>query len=88
MFNIISQGLHMRCQIINYYDMLHDMWAYIMNLFDGKKETRFLVSSVDEQVISDAYRSLEGEIDSLSKYDRGEKKIDAPDLRTTLRHIR
>jgi hypothetical protein len=65
------------------------MWRYVLNLIYGGKEANYVVSSVKNQgVVSDAYRSVEREIDSLRKYDRGEKKIDAPDLRSAVRDIR
>ncbi len=63
------------------------MWRTILTYFDGEKETRHVVSSVDQRVISSAYQSLISEIDSLRKYDRGEKQIDAPDLRTAVRRL-
>lgn len=50
-------------------------------------ETRHVISSVDEGVITLAYESLSEEINSLRQYDMGEKKIDAPDLRNLVQSV-
>ena len=70
--------------------ILQDMWRHVLNLITGGgKEENYVVSSVkNEGVLSDAYHSVEREIDSLRQYDRGEKHIDAPDLRSAVRNIR
>ncbi len=63
------------------------MWKRIQNYFQGGAEARRVASSVNESVISGAYNSVAREIESLSAYDRGEKNIDAPSLRDTVRRI-
>jgi len=64
------------------------MWRMMKNLFKRNNETNFVVTSVDKKSISKAYWSVERELESLRKYDNGEKKINAPDLRTTVRNVR
>ncbi len=63
------------------------MWSFIPKFFSKDNETTLLTSSVNEDVISDAYKSVEKEIESLQKYDKGEKEINAPDLKSTLRSV-
>ncbi len=62
------------------------MWGF-RTFFSGSNETSIVVSSATEKVLSDAYSSVEKEIESLKQYDRGEKDIHAPDLRSALRSI-
>ena len=66
------------------------MWNAFKNMFshNKEKETDHVVTSVNEEVISDAYNSIEKEIDSLRKYDKGEKDIDAQDLTAAVRSVR
>lgn len=58
------------------------------DFFNKEKETNHVVTSVNEGVISDAYDSVEQEIESLRKYDKGEKEIDAQDLTVAVRSVR
>ena len=57
-------------------------------LFKNSGESHYVVSNVDKRVISNAYKSVERDIESLRKYDRGDKKIDASNLRAALRNVR
>ena len=64
-----------------------------MNLFkwfnsNKSADTKKIVSSVNERTISKAYHDLSQEINSLRQYDRGEKKIDAPDIKRAVQRVR
>ena len=50
-------------------------------------DTRKLVASVTPEAISSAYKARYKEIESLRKYDRGEKDIIAPNLRDIVRGV-
>ncbi|MDA1168978.1 MAG: hypothetical protein O3A36_01415 [bacterium] len=58
------------------------------DFFNKEKETNYVVTSVNEEVISDTYNAIEKEIESLRKYDKGEKDIDAQDLTVAVRSVR
>ena len=68
--------------------------AIVTNMFQIKffakrsKSTKDIVSAVSHVVIHNAYRRREKEIESLRQYDRGEKQIYAPDIRTLVRGVR
>jgi hypothetical protein len=64
------------------------MWRIVKNLFKSNNETCFVVDNVDKIAISKAYKSVEQDIESLRKYDNGEKTINAPDLKTVVRNVR
>ncbi|MDE1919169.1 MAG: hypothetical protein KGH56_00525 [Patescibacteria group bacterium] len=53
----------------------------------SNREVTRVVSSVNSDVIVHSYRRRIRDIDSLKKYDQGEKKIDAPDLRTVVQNV-
>lgn len=59
---------------------------FFRNLFKKADETT-VTRSVNRRVISDSYKKIEKEIDSLRLYDKGEKKIDAPNLRDAVRGV-
>ena len=63
------------------------MWSIITNWFFNKDEVAHLLSSVNQNVISDAFSRRRHEIESLRLYDIGEKEIDAPNLRATVSNL-
>lgn len=50
-------------------------------------QTAVLRQKVTKQSISNAYNKRSTEIESLRKYDRGEKTINAPDIRAAVRSL-
>lgn len=51
------------------------------------KKAKDPVMTIDKAVIDASYRKVAKEIESLRKYDRGEKEIDAPNLGTIMRDL-
>lgn len=60
-------------------------WKIRKHLFSSKNNTPD--KKITQEVISDVYTDIKPSLDSLKAYDKGEKEIHAPDLRTTLSHI-
>lgn len=60
---------------------------WLLGFLNIRNEIKVLRDSVDETVINHAYNTRIKEIESLRKYDRGEKHIDAPNLRNFVRSI-
>lgn len=54
----------------------------------NSNETQKVVSGATHKVISNAYTRKEEALNSLKQYDRGEKQINAPDIKDTLQHVR
>lgn len=52
-----------------------------------EKEVETLREKVTQSSIMSAYKTREKEIESLRKYDRGEKTIIAPDIRALVQSI-
>ncbi len=67
-------------------------YAVPMNLLrfltGNTRETSKLVAAVDKPLIERAFLRRAKEIESLRKYDRGEKTIHAPDIRALVRGVR
>lgn len=58
-------------------------------LFHRPKQGPLVIqSTVDRDFINAAFDSVATDIESLRKYDRGEKKINAPDLTKFVRNLR
>jgi len=53
----------------------------------AEDEENLLKDSVTDASVEAAYLKRKAEIDSLRQYDRGEKKIIAPDIRTLVRSL-
>lgn len=54
----------------------------LLNLFKRNNSSKVLGEKVSTKAISGAYETRKKEIESLRKYDRGEKEIIAPRLET------
>lgn len=66
----------------------HGRMEFLRRMFRlSNREVTRVVSSVNSDVIVHSYRRRIRDIDSLKKYDQGEKKIDAPDLRTVVQNV-
>jgi hypothetical protein len=66
-----------------------NMWKRIFATKTGSKtELSNKLSSIDKPAINRALKERALEIESLRRYDRGEKTIDAPDLTHLVRSVR
>ncbi len=64
--------------------MIWKVFSSPKKLYGDSKTVREAVNSA---LIADVYRQREKEIDSLRQYDRGEKIIHAPNLRSIVRGL-
>lgn len=64
-----------------------DPMKTFLTRFTEKKEIKQLRTSAQNGAIQTAYERRAKEIESLRQYDRGEKHIIAPDLRTLVRDV-
>lgn len=58
-----------------------------LKLFSWKKESKTIKEQVTPEVISSAYNKRSTEIESLRKYDRGEKTITPRNLESLVRSL-
>ena len=59
----------------------------LKNLFKRNKDISTFRENISDELISNAYKTREKEIESLRKYDRGEKTITPSNLRNTVQNI-
>lgn len=59
----------------------------IIRFFNRNKNSNALGNKITKEAISGAYKNRLKEIESLRKYDRGEKTITPVDLKTVVRSI-
>ncbi len=72
--------------------MIGILYTY-MKLFSwfakkNTEETKLIRNKVDASFIDASFKKVSKEIESLRKYDRGEKEIHAPNLRNLVRDLR
>ena len=60
---------------------------FIKNFFKRNKKVSALKENVSDELISNAYKVREKEIESLRKYDRGEKTITPSNLRKVVQSL-
>lgn len=60
---------------------------FIKNLFKRNKDLVTFRENVSDELISNAYKTREKEIESLRKYDRGEKTITPSNLKKLVQSI-
>jgi hypothetical protein len=58
-----------------------------LKLFSWKKESKTIKEQVTPEVIKSAYNKRSTEIESLRKYDRGEKTINPRNLESLVRSL-
>lgn len=61
--------------------------AYLLNKNQSSQASGKVQLRVSEKLIAEAFKRRAKEIESLRKYDRGEKKIDAPALRDFVQNL-
>lgn len=60
---------------------------FLRNLFKRNTSISTLRENVSDELISNAYKTREKEIESLRKYDRGEKTITPSNLRKIVQSL-
>lgn len=60
---------------------------FIKNLFKRNKDVTTFRENVSDELILNAYKTREKEIESLRKYDRGEKTITPSNLREVVQNL-
>jgi len=59
----------------------------LQRIFGRNADSKKVTESINTRVIKNAYQRRKKEIDSLRQYDRGEKNIDAPNLKSTVPNV-